>query len=186
MPLSTLAMSEQEYSDYMSKIGKERNPNIRLSHIQEFFKLAEDDERFSLLPRAAKTAFKANDYISAKQYASELLNLAQNNQRNWNYGNAIHDGNMILGRLAVRDGNIKLAIYYLLKSGETPGSPQLKTYGPSMSLAKDLTDIGETKTVIQYFELCKKFWKKNDGRLDSWSASIRGGGKPYYGRNLRY
>jgi hypothetical protein len=55
-----------------------------------------------------------------------------------------------------------------------------------MSLANELLEKGEKETVIEYFELCKKFWKMNDGRLDSWIASIKGGGKPYFGANLDY
>jgi len=55
-----------------------------------------------------------------------------------------------------------------------------------MSLANDLLEAGEKSTVVKYFNDCKKFWERNDGRLDSWIASIRGGGKPYFGASLKY
>jgi len=73
-----------------------------------------------------------------------------------------------------------------MKAGKTPGSPQINSFGSNMSLANDLLEMGEKETVIQYFEYCKKFWKSEDGRLDSWISAIRGGGKPYFGSNLHF
>jgi len=55
-----------------------------------------------------------------------------------------------------------------------------------MTLANDFLEAGEKEVVIEYFKDCKKFWKRNNGRLDSWIASIKGGGKPYLGANLKY
>ena len=167
-------------------MAKEKEPSNRLVLVQSILKHADKYERFIVLPNAAKIAFEAQRYEVAENYPKELLNEAAKYQDDWNYGNAIHDGNMVLGRLALRSGDTKLAAEYLLKAGNTPGSPQLNSFGPNMSLAKDLQDAGERDAVISYFKLCKKFWKLEDGRLESWSASIRGGGKPYYGTNLHY
>ncbi|PHS27180.1 MAG: hypothetical protein COA83_01270 [Methylophaga sp.] len=186
LPISASALADQDYKITMMTIFKEQDPSKRLVLIKDFLKVADSDIRSSILTKAAKTAFEAKEYSDAKSYANELLNTADSVKKGWNYGNAIHDGNMILGRLAIVGGDITLAKKYLIKAGNTLGSPQLNSFGPNMSLAKYLTDIGENDAVIQYFNLCKKFWKMENGRLDSWSASLRGGGKPYYGTNLLY
>ena len=69
----------------------------------------------------------------------------------------------MLGRIAVREGHIKEADRYLLAAGKSPGSPQMDSFGPNMSLAKDLLEKGQRNTVLQYFALCHKFWKSESG-----------------------
>jgi len=40
------------------------------------------------------------------------------------------------------------------------------SFGPNVSLAKDLLEKGERDTVVEYFEACKKFWKMDRGILN--------------------
>jgi hypothetical protein len=40
--------------------------------------------------------------------------------------------------------------------------------------------------VLQYFSLCRAFWKLRPETLDAWSATVRGGGMPDFGANLKY
>ena len=40
-----------------------------------------------------------------------------------------------------------------------PGSPQLNSFGPIMSLAEELLEQGEPDTVLEFFAECRKFWK---------------------------
>ena len=74
----------------------------------------------------------------------------------------------------------------LLEAGKSPGSPQMDTFGPNMSLARDLVEKGERETVLQYFELCRKFWKLGQDRLDQWTKDVRAGQMPDFGANLLY
>ena len=78
------------------------------------------------------------------------------------------------------------AVTFLRASGETPGSPVLGSFGPNMSLAKDLLEHGETEAVLAYFERCRAFWKMGGERLDAWSKEVRAGLIPNFGANLRY
>ena len=104
-----------------------------------------------------------------------------------NYGNAVFFGNMVIGRVALRrDKNTFLAKSSLLASGETSGSPQLNSFGPNMSLAKDLLEQGERDTVLEFFAECRKVWKLGYDKLDAWTANVRGGGIPDFGANLLY
>jgi hypothetical protein len=55
-----------------------------------------------------------------------------------------------------------------------------------MSLAKDLIEAGERDVVLEYFTLCRSFWKMGQKKLDDWTAMIKGGGMPDFGANLLY
>jgi hypothetical protein len=62
----------------------------------------------------------------------------------------------------------------------------MDTFGPNMSLAKDILEKGETDVVLQYFELCRKFWEMEGGKLDQWSREVKAGSVPDFGANLVY
>lgn len=144
------------------------------------------NERFWALGHAAKNAFNSGDQAGARKYAEELLQLAPQFKQDWSYGNAIHDGNLVLGRLAVAAGNLQEAKRRLLDSARSQGSPQLNSFGPNMSLAKDLLAKGETDAVLAYFELCGKFWKMGTARLKLWAEDAKKGAMPEFGANLVY
>jgi hypothetical protein len=137
------------------------------------------------LPAVAKLALKAGAPEDARAYAREALDAARE-PKNWNSGNLIFFGNMVLGQLALRDGQKDAAKTYLLAAGATPGSPQLNSFGPNMTLAKELAEAGEKETVLKFFDLCKVFWKMDQGRLEKWSTQIAAGKVPDFGATLIY
>jgi hypothetical protein len=92
-------------------------------------------DRVSALSEAANAAVEVGDIAAAGQFASEALRLLPQVRRDWNYGNVIHDTHMALGRVALGRGDMVAARHQLLLAGGTPGSPQLNSFGPSMSLA---------------------------------------------------
>jgi hypothetical protein len=51
-------------------------------------------------------------------------------------------------------------------------------------LARDLLEKSERQVVLDYFELCRKFW--NNGRLDQWSQQVKDGKIPDFGTSLLY
>ena len=140
--------------------------------------------RFHALSEAAKHSFAYGHIDEANSYARESLDLANRYRTNWDFGNAIHDANMVLGRIAVRDGRIHDGVQFLAEAGKTPGSPQLNSFGPNMSLARDLCEKGESAAVIDYMSNCKRFWKDHGGCLDVWINDVRGGRIPRFGNNL--
>jgi tetratricopeptide (TPR) repeat protein len=142
--------------------------------------------RFYRLDDLAKQAFEAGEIEKASQYANELLETAQKYPKDWNYGNAIHHGNNVLGLVALKQGDVKKAVQYLLDAGKTPGSPQLNSFGPNMTLAKELLEKGENDAVLQYFELCRKFWSSGAEKLDHWAQEVKVGKTPDFGANLVY
>jgi hypothetical protein len=145
-----------------------------------------DLHRFCFLGELAKAAFEVGAVDEAQDHAQELLTLAGQFRDNWNYGNAIHDGHSTLGRVALSRGDLPAAKHELLQAGRTPGSPQLNSFGPNVSLARDLLKSGEVATVAEYFGLCRVFWEMEDGKLDHWIALASSGDAPDFGPNLFY
>lgn len=145
-----------------------------------------DAERFYALNKAAKQSFVLGHVEEARRYATDLLAQLPEYQGDWNYGNAVHDGNVILGRIALREGHLAEAKRYLLAAGKSPGSPQMDSFGPNVSLANDLLEAGERDVVLEYFELCRKFWQMESGRLKKWSGEVKAGQIPDFGANLVY
>jgi hypothetical protein len=143
-------------------------------------------ERFYALNDAAKESFVAGNTEDAKRHAQELMSLIPSFPGDWNYGNAVQDANLVLGRIAVAEGRIDEAKAYLVAAGNSPGSPQMNSFGPNVSLAKDLLEKGERDVVVQYLGLCRKFWRMDRGRLDQWIQEIKDGKIPDFGANLVY
>ena len=156
-----------------------------LSIREHALQTADSEQRFYALGSLATDAIEAGETQKAQEYASELLQDSEKFRKNWDYGNAVHMGNIVLGRVALQRGDIALAGQYLLAAGQTPGSPQLDSFGPDMTLAKELLEKGQRDVVITYLESCAKFWKMGGDKLQMWIATIKGGGTPDFFLNLR-
>ena len=60
----------------------------------------------------------------------------------------------------------------------------LNSFGPNMTLAKELLKKGENEIVLEYCQLCSKFWKRD--RLKQWADVVEEGRVPDFGANLLY
>jgi len=138
------------------------------------------------LRSVALRAFDRGDYSGATTLATELLTLAERYRGDWFYGNAVHHGHLILGRVALASGNAAMARRELLAAGRTPGSPQLDSWGPNMELALEMIRTGEHEAVLEYFELCRAFWGMGHARLDAWASLVADRREPEFGGNLFY
>ncbi len=136
----------------------------------------------AILSDLAKAAIESGLIDEAKKYATQMLD---GDKDGWNHGNHVHHGNLILGRIALLDGKVDEAKSRLLLAGKTEGSPQLSSFGPNMLLAKELLERGETKVVLDYFELCKKFWDSRR-KLETWGEDVKANRTPDFGANLDY
>ena len=145
-----------------------------------------DYERWIALGDVALWSVDAGFLDEAENNAKELLETSSRYENDWNYGNAIHKAHLTLGRLALRQNDIPTAIEHLRNAGKTPGSPQLNSFGPNMLLAFELLRVGEKDAVLEYFDLCEVFWEMGDTRLAAWRETVRSGGIPRFGANLKY
>jgi hypothetical protein len=73
-------------------------------------------------------------------------------------GNIVYQMNQVRGRIALRRGRRSQAIEFLHRAGETPGSPQLATFGPQLYLARELLEAGEVAAVRQFLSSLRRFW----------------------------
>lgn len=144
------------------------------------------EARFEVLPGAAHEALQVGDFDKAVAYGTEALELAESFKASWNYGNAIHRGHLLLGEVALQKGDVTGAGKELLLAAETPGSPQLDSFGPSMALAKKLLELGQKEIVLEYLQKCREFWKMDYDRLEQWSTEIKSGKTPAFEPNIAY
>ena len=142
--------------------------------------------RLYALPEEAKVSFESGDYVKARKDAIELQSVMKDYKTDWNYGNAVHDSNMVLGRLALRRNEVEEAGDYLLAAGDTPGSPQINSFGPNMSLANDMLKLHQRVVVLKYFEECGEFCDHRISGLDRWTSDVKAGKTPDFGANLGY
>jgi tetratricopeptide (TPR) repeat protein len=152
--------------------------------LDEFSQLSSDDKRFYQLPAAAMAAFNLNRYSEAEELARRTLEIADRFKDDWNYGNAIHLGHTVLGLLALRSGNVQLAVTELYESGSTVGSPQLGSFGPTMRLAKELLEQGRSQDVVEFLHQCHGFWRMGERWLFIWEKKIMRGVIPNFFMNL--
>jgi len=136
-------------------------------------------QRLDILPDAAQAAYEAGEYDRAGAYANEAINLASQTEHASNSDDAVHYGNIVLGRIVTATAD-------LLKSAAIKGNPHLDSFGPNMMLAKELLEKGQSKTVLEYFDQCSKFWSFDQGKLSQWRTAVLAGKAPDFGENLYY
>ncbi|MDE0106363.1 MAG: hypothetical protein OXN96_01045 [Bryobacterales bacterium] len=154
-----------------------------LAQFERAYELSDELGREAMLRYLGTSAFQSGNFEKATAYAGKML---EENVQDWNYGNRIHYGNLILGRIALLEGNIEEAKARLVAAGETPGSPQLNSFGPDMTLARELLAHGDADVVLEYLSLCSEFWELDRGDLERWIVQVRAGETPDFGGNLMF
>lgn len=74
------------------------------------------------------------------------------------YGFALHVANVVLGQLALRSGDRKLAKKHLCEASAAPYAARLTAHGPDLSLCADLARTGETKVVVDFLSAMSPYW----------------------------
>lgn len=155
---------------------------MALEQFERAYELADSDmERTSLLGDLADAAFRAERYDEARAHATSAL---QSEPGPFSKESETHQANIILGRLALVEDDVALAGHHLLEAGRVEGSAPLGSFGPNMGLAAELLERGEKEVVLEYFELCSRFWASE--KLADWAALVEGGRMPDFGANLIY
>lgn len=142
-------------------------------------------KRAALLYYMAPAAFAAGDMQKAAAFSKDLADMGELLKNRPAFGpsrhsDALFTSNLVLGHIAIKEGQIEKAKEHLLKAADVTGSPVLGSFGPSMTLAKELLERGEKDTVLKYLDLCSKFWlpKSEAGKLGKWKAEIQKGEIP--------
>jgi hypothetical protein len=146
-----------------------------------------------LLGLMAAAALESGSELGEVKGAAQEMLANNTDTKSWNYGNVTYSANELLGRVALREGDLDAAKKYLLTAGKTKGSPQLNSFGPNFTLARELAEKGERDTVIEFLDLVGLFWanpdKAKEGnarnvatdnrkQLDAWKQQIQDGKIP--------
>ena len=107
----------------------------------------------------AWSALKRGGLDEAEVAASEILQRLQHTEPDdWNYGNLIHDAHIVRGTVLLRRGDLHGAEAELRAAAKSPGSPQLDSFGPDLSLAWDLLTRGRDRAALDYLDGVSGFW----------------------------
>lgn len=143
-------------------------------------------EVFYALPAAAMAAWHLEKFELARELAEKTLLRAPTYVNDWNFGNALNLAHNVQGLLALDAGLTSEAVSHLYKAGDSPGSPQLNTFGPSMQLARALAKQGQFDAALGYLEKCRVFWKMGAVWLNLWEQKLRTGAVPnFFGASHR-
>jgi beta-lactamase regulating signal transducer with metallopeptidase domain len=155
-----------------------------------------DEQRFEFGPDLAILAYMIGESVEyskhdeagaktewdhARKYAQDLLQLAPKFRDKPNYGVAVYMGNIVLGTLALRDGNKKAAVDYLLAASHAPAAEDLDAYIPHhMRLTGYLLKYGERDSVIEFLERIAQVSIVSKSELLEAASQIRKGLQPVW------
>ena len=139
-----------------------------------------DPMRSQYAIHAMRGTFAVDRHADARAYATAALADAAYAAD----GDVRHAANIVLGRIALAEGDVGSAKEHLLASARVPVSPVLGSFGPKMTLALELLEHGEQSAVLDYFDLCSGFWDPDT--LGTWADLVRAGRTPDFGGNLWY
>ena len=145
--------------------------------------------RFYALGDAAMWSVNVGKLDDAQRYAEELLALNGKIGRDWNNGNAIHKGHSALGRVAIKRGDVAEGERQLALAATSKGSPQMNSFGPNMSLPRDLLATGKPSAkaaVLAYFDHLPTFWTMDSGAISVWRNDVEHDREPNFGSHLLY
>jgi beta-lactamase regulating signal transducer with metallopeptidase domain len=130
-------------------------------------------------PEARKRA--AQGFARSRQYANDLLTLAQRHREAPEYGDAIYRANTVLGVLALKDGNRRKAVEHMRTAEAAPISEETRYtphYGLRGRLVEYLLREGERESVAEYLEKSADRFPAERERLLKDAGQIRAGTMP--------
>jgi tetratricopeptide (TPR) repeat protein len=148
-----------------------------MASYEQALKLAEaPDERASLLDNASEAALVVGEVAKAKQWALALLDRASDPgvKGAW----AQHRGHVLLGLIAMQEGDMATARDHLAASARLRVSPFSQGREPATALAAALARRGQAEATLSYLDSCQALWPAGAGRLDAWRAALRAGSLP--------
>lgn len=126
---------------------------------------------------AMDAAIATGDVGDARGYALEVLESDTGDLRDLE-----HRAHVVLGRIALIDGDTERAGESLLAAGSALATSS--SWSPNMRLARELLGRGEREVVLEFFELCARFWERD--RPEEWAAVVRQGRIPDFDAEFLY
>ena len=136
-----------------------------------------DSDRILLTLGLLRRAWMQQKPDDVATKARHLLDLAARNRNGAQYGDAVFEANVILGKIALRRGDKKVAARNLLAAADTPGSDRIRRGEFEMNLPRALVDWGERRTVAEFFERMAPKTVRSK-QFQDWAAEILKGVNP--------
>jgi hypothetical protein len=162
--------------------GNDLSPRQILLDLEEDRDGGDDSRQFYMLDEETQAAIRAGGFDKAAEYAHELLREAAKNADDPNYGNAIYDGNMALGRVALRQGcyqGREAAVGSRPNTGLNPVEQLLSGYDGGSGA------LGGGRTRGRLTVLCALPPLLGRRLAATGCKTVREGGTPKFGANLR-
>jgi hypothetical protein len=170
----TLALKKGEQA--LSQIKKERSRE-------------RDRDRKDLLTKLSKVGLELQQYDRTRAFATELILDFGDNPDEFGYEEAVHQGNIVLGRIALAENDIAKAKEHLLIAIKaTLRSEFVWLSEIDLDLARELLAKGEKDAVLEYLRLClslrerekeaEEAYKSEISALKSWQEQIKTGKVP--------
>lgn len=113
---------------------------------------------------AGRQMLITGDLDSVRALINRLASeLTFTDRSHWNHGNLVHDLNVLRGFLYLDEGRLQESANALVEASTTPGSPQLDSFGPDLSLAWALLAKGQDEAVLTYLREVSRFWSPDVG-----------------------
>jgi len=148
----------------------------------EHKQLATDDDRVQADYYKRNQISPQDAWERARKYAEDELRLAAKFRNDPEYGTAIFRANVTLGTIALREGDRKAAVKYMLEASKAPPSDELafSTGALTLRLLRSLLQSGERESVISFMEyLAKVDVREKDYWLESVEA-VKNGRMPIW------
>jgi hypothetical protein len=136
---------------------------------------SESRSREILAENMADRYFKTGDFSSAAALARVSLQSPD--------GGIVRRANTLLGRIALRSGDVTGARQYLFESEKRKRTGNTSSV-PFMGLAKELLEKDQREIVIKYLEDCVALWPQLRDVLQLWIADIKKGKIPDFGNAI--
>ena len=161
-------------SEYGTLEGAELYPDELLTYQAELALAALDSGR----PAEARTLIGT--------VREQLATRAERGDDAANWSDVPEHVAVVEGRLALLDGDWAAARGRLLASARVLTAPTQLSFGPNMTLARDLLATGDTATVRVYFDALDTTWTDGAETVAEWRGALDRGAAPDFGANLIY
>ena len=131
--------------------------------------------RVAALGYVVEFHLQAGDGERARREAEEMLRRAPDMYAESSRTYASHIAHTVLGRTALRQGQLAEAREELRAAGKVASADVVRLNGIRWTLASDLLARGERDVVLDYISMVRIVWNKSKSQLDDWAKSIRAG-----------
>lgn len=143
--------------------------------------VSRDVERSGFIPMLADVAFQLEKYEKVSSLARELILEFADDETESEYVEAAHRGNILLGKVALVNGETEKAKDYLMTA--INASTRLRSAYlayPDLELVESLLLLGEKEVVLEYLKTCEKLKQTDKLILKRWQAEIKQGKSPTF------